>query len=74
MMLKSLIKLVKTLNWPDTTYAHLLQCHGDYSPAVSSPVRTPNDQYSLSYLQCTLSFSALTLLVCRQEGHPACKN
>ena len=26
------------------------------------------------FLQCFFSFSALTLLVGRQEGHPACKN
>jgi len=29
--------------------------------------------YVLVYLQHQLAFSALTLLVGRQEGHPACK-
>jgi len=27
-----------------------------------------------AYLQMDVAFSALTLLVGRQEGHPACKN
>ena len=29
--------------------------------------------YLFIYLLCTCAFSALTLLVGRQEGHPACK-
>jgi len=30
--------------------------------------------FSKHCLACMIAFSALTLLVGRQEGHPACKN
>ena len=38
-------------------------------------ITQPESRYSLCahYLQLTNPFSALTLLVGRQEGHPACK-
>ena len=45
-------------------------------PAITGCLAVVNDSsnYALHYrVQCVLSFSALTLLVGRQEGHPACK-
>jgi len=45
----------------------------DTKPSRPRPRRTANfwDRYRLQYI---VAFSALTLLVGRQEGHPACKN
>jgi len=45
-------------------------------PAITGCLAVVNDSsnYAIHYrVQCVLSFSALTLLVGRQEGHPACK-
>ena len=36
--------------------------------------RPPGEPWVSKYMECDIfSFSALTLLVWRQEGHPACK-
>ena len=32
-----------------------------------------SNEYACMYIVCNCAFSALTLLVGRQEGHPACK-
>ena len=45
-------------------------------PAITGCLAVVNgsSNYAIHYrVQCVLSFSALTLLVGRQEGHPACK-
>ena len=44
-----------------------LNQHGEASSGEYS------DEYNLPIIHLDLAFSALTLLVGRQEGHPACK-
>jgi len=39
------------------------------NPTLSNRLRA-----TFTFLKCFTSFSALTLLVGQQEGHPACKN
>jgi len=39
----------------------------------SSNTDTSTDAFNYSFIYCYCAFSALTLLVGRQEGHPACK-
>jgi len=49
---------------------------GNWEPlAVKDTVRRPASEFGVSKsVECdTFPFSALTLLVGRQEGHPACK-
>jgi len=53
--------------------AHIAQklnhyCHFQYYMSLSTVLRL-----QCLRLQCFYAFSALTLLVGRQEGHPACK-
>ena len=44
-----------------------------YSMYTGESPHAPREQVSLR-LFCNVALSALTLLVGRQEGHPACKN
>jgi len=59
-------------NWLNRTRCHLGQTHmGPRNHVLDAHTLAPPDKYDrVIYV---LAFSALTLLVGRQEGHPACK-
>jgi len=53
--------------WADLQCVHMLRCCGNIT-------RTQKvSEYMLVFVHALVAFSALTVLVGRQEGHPDCK-
>ena len=56
----------------DSLVASAIKLENDFPEQFWCKLRY-NGHYELLVGRCVLAFSALTLLVGRQEGHPACK-
>ena len=55
------------------TPSRLIRPSSTYCPTSPTPPRSTINTHRLYLLTCLVAFSASTLLVGRQEGHPACK-